>query len=104
MTKTTLPSALDGPAPPAVRIAASTKPLAPPAMSMPASPTAVTPEGTTFADGVTLPISPDGANVLVSGPDGSVSIVPIAGGPPRPLSALLAATLAALLDERQSSR
>jgi Tol biopolymer transport system component len=53
------------------------------------SPVPVTPEGTTFADGVTVPISPDGLSVLVSGPDGSVSIIPIAGGPARPLGSLL---------------
>ncbi|HEX7580953.1 MAG TPA: protein kinase [Thermoanaerobaculia bacterium] len=52
-------------------------------------PTPVTPEGTTFADGVTVPISPDGRSILVSGPDGSTSIVPIDGGAARPLASLL---------------
>jgi hypothetical protein len=40
-------SRADGPLPPAVRIAASTRPLAPPAMSKPASPLAVTPSAPT---------------------------------------------------------
>ncbi len=53
------------------------------------SPKPVTPEGTTFADGVTVPVSPDGRSILVSGPDGSISIVPIEGGPARPLASLL---------------
>lgn len=52
-------------------------------------PAPVTSEGTTFADGVTVPVSPDGRSILVSGPDGSISIVPIDGGPARPLASLL---------------
>ena len=53
-------------------------------------PKPVTPEGVTFADGVPLPISPDGQSVLVSDPDRAVAVVPVEGGPARQLEGLLA--------------